>query len=225
MEKEIETVEEAICMYRSDKVWENMAAASSPLLPIELMHEMVNDPDRSRSAISMLMYNPNCPADILNKVITQVEHEPGGSVAEIAGIIVKSFMHDTMRGALRHPNCPVEHLVKFSADRNEYTRNSVAFNPSTPPDVIDRLMQDESESVAKGLAGNTNLSLEYMELLSRHRLHTIRAIIARNPSTPEKILLRLYKDRSKEVKKQVTMNPNCPTEIKNLLEIKQTLSQ
>jgi hypothetical protein len=100
--------------------------------------------------------NPNCPAEILDRLIRDEERW-------------------IRQGIAGNPNCPVEALDRLSRDVDEDVRYEVAGNPNCPDEALVRLSGDEDsdvcEAAVKELSSRKeNRTPEEKELIGAYEL-------------------------------------------------------
>jgi len=126
--------------------------------------------------------NPNCPKEILVKVLSKGNNDP------------ISFL------AASHPNCPPEMLVEIlkRGDNDLYVSYSAAKNQNCPPEMLKEILEKtfkdgRSNGVACGAAQNPNCPRETLKwmLMSEENISCIQSA-AENPNCTSKMLTEAF---------------------------------
>jgi hypothetical protein len=184
-------------LIRTDNdVWVSGDAIKNPNLSEEDIWDVFNS-DRA----SNLVWNPNCPSEILAHFADKwISEDNKYSISEVA----------------KHANTPIDSLYQiFDAFVESSSWPSpiwaLAANPNLPNDLAAEIANSSDDRAKESLAGNPNVSPDILGSLVKSKID-IRKALAKNPNTPPKALIKLAKDRSDEVKYIVGENPNLPEE-------------
>lgn len=199
------------------------AVAKDPQTPPEILADLVTDSSRwvANDAIAnknlseedmwrafesgngSVMYNPNCPPEIL-KSITEAKLQMEGS-----------WGLDTLA---KHPNLPVDMLYAIYDSGKDSAYNGIASSPNIPSDLAAELSAYEYKwksstlIMRRALAENPNTDPDVLASMVKNPWE-VRQALAGNPNTPLKTLTKLSKDKSYRVKDELAHNPNISEEI------------
>ena len=177
-------------------VWISGDAIKNPNLSEDTIWDIFNT-DRA----STLVWNPNCPSEILKHFATKwISEDNSYSLGEVA----------------QHANTPIDSLYQiFDAYVGDSSWSNpicyLAENPNIPDDMASQIAAGTNDRAKVALARNPNVSPDILGSLVKSKID-IRKALAKNPNTPPKALIKLAKDRSDEVKYIVGENPNLPEE-------------
>lgn len=161
-----------------------------------------------------LIFNPNCPAVLLNRLSEDPDEDIRVALAELLTIPVEAAHRlsqdpeEEVREALaENPNIPAEILVSLAEDQSDYVVAGVAANPSTPEETKWQLLQLDG-LITTSIANGSVLSERIINRLKQCRRVSTRVALAANLETPIPVLLdMIQQDPEEKVRNQALLNP------------------
>jgi hypothetical protein len=111
--------------------------------------------------------------------------------------------------AAENPNLPIEILLRFSLDPEEYIRRGVAANIVTPVGLLETLADDVFYMVRMAVASNPNTPVAILNCLASDLIDEVRGSLTDISNLSAKILDSLADEISEKIRSDVAQHPNA----------------
>jgi len=205
--------------------------ASHPLVPIDVLASLANDPDSD--VLTAVANNERTPIALLTQLADRPEEpirlavarHPSASPAVLAQLSIDNRMA-LRRAVATHPHTPPAVLTEWARDASVELRKAVARNEATPQSVLTDLLFDEAWEVGVAAVNNPMTPTSALERLAQTsvlpsengtqwRAHPL--VVAHNPYTPAMLLEELAHQEDAHVREVVAANPQTPQTVVSAL--------